>query len=90
MARSHGPFRTGDYETCITADFSKETNNRRPRLSKAKLIARQECRGLGLPSIAHYVLALHSLQLAFMLQDVSDPPLWLKAEGVLLTMPPGL
>ncbi|KAJ1149228.1 hypothetical protein NDU88_002043 [Pleurodeles waltl] len=29
MARSHGPFRTVDLEVRITADFSKETNDRR-------------------------------------------------------------
>ncbi|KAJ1194097.1 hypothetical protein NDU88_003392 [Pleurodeles waltl] len=28
-ARSHGPFRTGEYKVRITADFSKETNDRR-------------------------------------------------------------
>ncbi|KAJ1188629.1 hypothetical protein NDU88_005388 [Pleurodeles waltl] len=41
VARSHGPFQTGDYEVCITVDFSKEINNcrkaflsLRPRLRK--------------------------------------------------------
>ncbi|KAJ1203542.1 hypothetical protein NDU88_007327 [Pleurodeles waltl] len=28
-AHTHGPFRHDDYEICIAADFSKETNDRR-------------------------------------------------------------
>lgn len=38
-----------------------------PKLASSKLLAHRSCRGLGLPSVEHYALALHLAQLECML-----------------------